>query len=58
MKNEAVYEIAYVTPSGKHGRKQVPQSRIPKVCMDLQGRGYHQIRVSFYPLIPGVDPIG
>ena len=58
MKNEAIYEIAYVTPAGKHGRKQVPQSRIPKVCMDLQSRGYHQIRVSFYPLIPGVDPIG
>lgn len=57
MKNEAVYEIAYITPSGKHGRKQVRQSRVSKTCMDLTTRGYYSIRVSFHPLIPGVDPI-
>ena len=57
MDNEAVYEIAYVTPSGKHGRKQARQSRVPKVCEALLQRGYHDVRVSFYPLIPGVDPI-
>jgi hypothetical protein len=57
MKNEAIYEIAYVTPSGKHGRKQARQSKVSKVCMDLQERGYYNIKVSFHPLIPGVDPI-
>ena len=50
MKNEAVYEIAYITPTGKHGRKQVRQSRISKTCMDLTTRGYYSIRVSFHPI--------
>lgn len=58
MKNEAVYEIAYVTPSGKHGRKQVRQSKVPHAAAQLAERGYYDIRVSFHPLIPGVDPIG
>jgi len=53
MKNEAIYEIAYITPAGKAGRKQVRQSRIPATCASLQDRGYYEIRVSFHPLIPG-----
>ena len=58
MANEPIYEIAYVTLTGKHGRKQARASRVSAVCMSLQDRGYHEIRVSFHPLIPGVDPIG
>jgi len=57
MKNEAIYEIAYFTPKGKPGRKQVRQSRIVKEAQKLYDAGYHGIQVSYYPLIAGVNPI-
>lgn len=57
MKSEAIYEIAYTTRTGKHSRKQVRQSRIVATCRSLHERGCYNVRVSFHPLIEGVDPI-
>lgn len=57
MESESVFEIAYVTPTGKHGRRQVYRSHVPSVCEQLERRGFRDIRVSTYPLIEGVDPI-
>lgn len=57
MKNESIYEIAYFTPAGKSGRKQVRRSRLEAEAKKLYDRGYHGIQVSYYPLIEGVDPI-
>ena len=57
MKNEAIYEIVYLTPKGKPGRKQVRSSRIVKEAQRLHDAGYHGIQVSYYPLVEGVDPI-
>lgn len=56
-KNEPLFEIAYTTRTGKHGRKAVAASRIPLAAIDLEERGCYDIRVSYYPLTPGVDPI-
>lgn len=50
MKNEAIYEIAYVTPKGKHGLKQVRQSRITKEAEKLHAAGYREIRISVRPI--------
>ena len=50
MKNEAIYEIAYVTPTGRHGRKVVRQSKIVVTCQNLQDKGYYGIQVSYYPI--------
>jgi len=51
MKNEAIYEIAYYTPKGKPGRKQVRQSRMVQEARKLHESGYHCIQISAYPLI-------
>ena len=55
MKKEAVYEIAYRTPTGKPGRKQARQSRIVATVENLRDRGYYDIHISSYPIGP-CDP--
>ena len=46
----SVYELAYRTPAGKPGRKQVSSNKVPSAVTALEKRGYYNIRVSSSPL--------
>lgn len=45
-----VYELAYRTPFGRHGRKQVSSDRIVRAVETLREKGYYDVRVSTDPL--------
>lgn len=44
MEKELLFDVEYFTPTGKPGRKQVRQSRLAKVFMELREKGYYNIK--------------
>lgn len=46
----SVYELAYRTPAGKPGRKQVTSNKVVSAVALLEKRGYYDLRVSSQPL--------
>jgi hypothetical protein len=50
LDNVKTFTIHYVTPRGKHGRKDVPAKKLARVCCELEEKGYYDLRVSYYPV--------